>query len=190
MAFLKTGDENIKGIGTIKKRLPGKEDCFLSRQFVIITSIVKISLPTAEGSNGEMDMTQEKAEFLKSRFDQCPFNQTNGIRARLVEDGYAEVTVQSTEHSINIWGLPHGGLLFSLADVAVGLAVHSLHQGKAVTVNANVNFIRSSQDGSSLLGVAQCVRCGRSIGFFQAEVYDNLGTLLLSGQYVIHLSQN
>ena len=81
-------------------------------------------------------------------------------------------------------------LLFSLADVAVGLAVHALHQGKAVTVNANVNFIRSSQDGSSLLGVAQCVRCGRSIGFFQAEVYDNLGTLLLSGQYVMHLSQN
>ena len=133
-------------------------------------------------------MTSERASFLKARIDRCPYNQANGIRAAAVGDGYGEAEVQLQEGSRNIWGLPHGGLLFSLADVAVGLAAQSLCGGEAVTISANVNFLRSSRDGGTLRGTARAIRCGRRVGFFQAEVYNARGELLLTGQYVMRLS--
>lgn len=134
-------------------------------------------------------MEKEKQKMLLERIDKCPFNAANGIRAVRVEEGVAEIAVTLTEKSKNIWGVPHGGLLFALADVAAGLAAQSLKECRVVTVSANVNFIRAAK-GTSLRAIGKELRSGRSVGFFDSSVFDEHGELLLTGQYVMHYSDN
>lgn len=134
-------------------------------------------------------MEKEKETMLLERINKCPFNAANGIHALRVEEGFAEIAVTLTEKSKNAWGVPHGGLLFSLADVAAGLAAQALRDGRVVTVSANVNFIRAAR-GTSLRAVGKELRSGRSVGFFDASVFDENGELLLAGQYVMHYSDS
>ena len=133
-------------------------------------------------------MTDDKANFLMDRINQCPFNQEIGIHAVKVEDGYAEIAADVSARSVNIWGLPHGGLLFSVADVAAGLAAQSLHDATVVTISANVNFIQSDRQSKQLLAIGRHIKRGKSVGFFHVEVFSQAGTLLLTGQYVMHFS--
>lgn len=122
-----------------------------------------------------------------NRINCCPFNHANGIYASEVREGFSKIEVDLTEDSLNIWGVPHGGLLFALADVASGLAAQSTHDGKAVTVSANINFLRSSHE-KHLTAIGRERRSGRSTGFFDVEITDSSGSLLATGQYVMHFS--
>lgn len=132
-------------------------------------------------------MEQTRKDFLMDRIDRCPFNRANGIRAAEVREGYARIEVELEEDSLNIWGVPHGGLLFAMADVASGLAAQSTHDGRTVTVSANVNFLTSSR-GKRLTAIGRERKSGRSTGFYDVEITDDSGVLLLTGQYVMHFS--
>ena len=132
-------------------------------------------------------MEQTRIDFLIDRINRCPFNHANGIYAAEVREGYAKIEADLTGDSLNIWGVPHGGLLFAMADVASGLAAQSTHDGKTVTVSANINFIRSSRE-RHLIAVGRERKSGRSTGFFDVEITDSSGALLATGQYVMHYS--
>jgi len=132
-------------------------------------------------------MEQNRIDFLIDRINCCPFNRANGIYAAEVREGYARIEADLTADSLNIWGVPHGGLLFSLADVASGLAAQSTHEGKAVTVSANINFLQSSRE-KHLIAVGRERKSGRSTGFFDVEITDSSGALLATGQYIMHYS--
>ena len=132
-------------------------------------------------------MDQEKETLLLARINTSPFNVANGIYAVRVDEGFSEVAVDITEKSCNIWNIPHGGLLFSLADVAAGLAAQSLVDGRVVTISANVNFIQAS-NGCKLHAIGNKIRSGNSIGFFEVSVMDDQDRLLLTGQYVMRYS--
>ena len=119
------------------------------------------------------------------RIDRCPFNHANGIYAAEVREGFARVEAELTPDSMNIWGVPHGGLLFAMADVASGLAAQSLHDGRTVTVSANINFLCSSRE-HHLIAEARARKSGRSTGFFDVNITDSAGALLATGQYVMH----
>ena len=130
-------------------------------------------------------MDQQRADFLMSRIDCCPFNRENGIYAAEVREGYARVETELTPDSMNIWGVPHGGLLFAMADVASGLAAQYVHDGRTVTVSGNINFLCSSRE-THLIAEAYERKSGRSTGFFNVDITDSSGTLLATGQYVMH----
>ena len=119
------------------------------------------------------------------RIDRCPFNHANGIYAAEVREGYARVEAELTPDSMNIWGVPHGGLLFAMADVASGLAAQSVHNGRTVTVSANINFLRSGRS-RHLIAEARERKSGRSTGFFDVDITDSSSLLLATGQYVMH----
>ena len=133
-------------------------------------------------------MDQDRANLLMKRINESPFNVANGIYAVRIDDGFSEVAVELTEKSRNIWGIPHGGLLFALADVAAGFAAQSLSDGRVVTISANVNFIQATQ-GKTLRAIANKVRSGTSVGFFDVSVLDDQEHLLMTGQYVMHYSK-
>lgn len=129
---------------------------------------------------------KDRLEHLKDRINRCPFNQANGIQAFEALEGCAQIKVALGPDSRNIWGITHGGLLFSAADVAAGLAAQTLWDGTTVTVSANVNYLRASRDAKELLASAKVQKSGRSMSFCSVRVYDDCGQLLMTGQYVLH----
>ncbi len=128
-------------------------------------------------------MTEEYRNYLIRRIDTCPFNQANGFHASLPEDGFAVVEADVKPEHKNIWGLPHGGILFALADVASGLAAHSVCEGHIVTSGSSVNFIFANENAVHLRAEGRVIKKGHALAVVQAEVYDEAGNHLLTGQF-------
>ena len=109
-------------------------------------------------------MTQEQKErSIASYYENVSmFNAHNGIRLVDVDDHYGVVEVTLTQQSLNPLKTVHGGLIFSLLDVATGVAARSCGR-MTVTQNANIYYLRPGKkssrrrfDGSFPLGNEAC----------------------------------
>ena len=82
--------------------------------------------------------------------DREPFLAHNFMRTTDLDDGTATVTLPMHTESLNRWGGAHGGILFSLCDVAMGMAIMTLRQEMVVTVNATIDYLSAAAAGSTL----------------------------------------
>lgn len=124
-------------------------------------------------------MTQEwKEKLIKLGNTGNPFDRHNGLRVADVGDGMAVVEVELRQENLNSWGGPHGGLLFTMADVACGLAAISLRQEACVTVNAGIDFLADTDGQGVIRARSRVLRCGGKLCFSVAEIYDEGDTLL------------
>ena len=74
-------------------------------------------------------MTKELYNKLMAFGNDCePFLTHNYMRTTDLDDGTATVTLPMHTESLNRWGGAHGGILFSLCDVAMGMAIMTLRQ--------------------------------------------------------------
>ena len=82
-------------------------------------------------------------------------------------------------HHFNPQGIVHGGILASVADTSIGLALRSrLPAGMTHrTAQLNVHFLAKGE-GDRLVGRGRSVHLGQRMGYGEAEVYDGGGKLL------------
>lgn len=116
-------------------------------------------------------------EMIKSRNAGNPFAQKLGIRIDQIGPGRARTvkTVQADDR--NPAGFTHGGLCFTMADVACGAAMASRGY-HAVTLNAEYHFLRSGKPGETLYAEAQELKCGKTICLYGIQVHNQDHTLL------------
>lgn len=77
-------------------------------------------------------------------------------------DGHAVVRVRLTPELLNAHGTVHGGLVFTLADTAFGMAANG-GPARAVTQQADIRFISPAAAGEVLTARAtQVSRAGRT----------------------------
>ena len=130
-------------------------------------------------------------DFLDSIIEETnhndPYNETNGIRAVSLEKGRSVVEVTVLPEHKNIWGLPHGGLLFAAADVAAGIAADSVREGMhIVTEGSSVHFLFANPDARKLRAEGKVIKAGRTVHIVQADVYDEADHHLLTGQFTMY----
>lgn len=124
-------------------------------------------------------MTSELKEQLINMGNTCnPFDNHNGLRVTDVDDGVAVVETTLRPESLNSWGTPHGGLLFTLADVACGMAAISLRREAMVSVSASADFIAAAGGEGVIRAEGRVLRCGGKLCFCAAEIRDGEDTLL------------
>ena len=68
---------------------------------------------------------------------------------------------------LNHQGAPHGGVLFSLADIALGAASNT-DGGRAVALTATISFVAAAPPGSRLIAECRERRRGRRAAFSDA----------------------
>lgn len=127
-------------------------------------------------------MTQEQKKQFVAEYDRNHglFNEHNGIRLIDVDDGYGVVEVELKPHSMNPRQTAHGGLIFSLIDVATGVAARASGR-MTVTQDAAVFFLRPGHNTSKLIARGRVVREGRQTGLCEAEVLTAEGVLIAKG---------
>jgi uncharacterized protein (TIGR00369 family) len=110
-----------------------------------------------------------------------PAGATTGIEPVGVGDGWAEFEMQPAEWHFNPIGSVHGGMLASLADSALGCAVHTkLPPGVGYTsLDLTIKFTRAANLDSGLLRCrAEVVTIGRRTATAQARVVDGRGSVV------------
>ncbi|SFP72371.1 acyl-CoA thioesterase [Geopseudomonas sagittaria] len=88
-----------------------------------------------------------------------------------IDDGEAEVRLPLKAELRNRAGKLHGGAIFSLVDIAMGLACSSAHgfERKSVTVECKINYMRAIDDGE-VLCLAKVIHHGSRTLVVDAEV--------------------
>ena len=99
------------------------------------------------------------------------FAQFVGIRVIKAENGYAEATVTLNERHKNGLNIAHGGIIFTLADLAFAAASNS-HGKKAVAIEASISYIKAIDSGT-LTAVAEEVGLGKKLGRYIVKIYND-----------------
>jgi len=114
-----------------------------------------------------------------------PFLQHMGIQITKWSEGIAEFRMPIQTWHMNRAGALQGGVVSTLVDAACGYAGMYAPPGApeihGVTITLNVNFVAGVKAG--VLNVAaKKIGGGRKIFFSEAQVFDENGTLIASGQ--------
>lgn len=114
------------------------------------------------------------------------FRDLVGYRVEEWSEGRAVVALDVGAQHSNRGGYLHGGVLTTIIDAACGLAgcyctVEGNYRG-AVTLTLNTSFLRAGQAGKTVRAVARVRGGGRSIYTAAADVLDDAGHLLATGQ--------
>jgi acyl-CoA thioesterase len=102
---------------------------------------------------------------------QSAFFNTLGCQLVSLDSGVAEVSLALEPHLRNRGNVMHGGAIFSLVDITMGLACSSSHgfDQQSVTIECKINYMRSVADGE-VLCVAKVLHAGRRTLVVEAEV--------------------
>ena len=82
--------------------------------------------------------------------ENCPFNDLCGLEITERRGGHCTVACRTGENHLNPYGIVHGGLLFTMMDVAGGYAARTLDSGetiRCVTQNASTVFLHPGKPG-------------------------------------------
>ena len=82
-----------------------------------------------------------------------PFSQYNHMKVTAVDDGTATVELELHPDSLNCWGTPHGGALFTMADVAAGMALLTRRQEVTFTVSSSIEYLSAAAGTGKLTAV-------------------------------------
>jgi acyl-CoA thioesterase len=121
-----------------------------------------------------------------------PFAELLGMRAKLIDDGRARFELAVDARHLNPNGLLHGGVVYSLADTAMGAALFSrLDPGETcVTLEIKMNYL-SSVTGGGVAADAAVVDRSTRIGVIEAKVFHDDGRLvaLATGTFYIQTAR-
>ena len=125
-------------------------------------------MPTSE------DTIAAVARFMSER---DTFARHLGIELVELRPGYSRVAMEIGPHMLNGLGMPHGGVIFTLADFAFAAACNSDGQA-AVALSMDIHFLSSPEPGGRLFAKAEEVRKGGRTGLYRMVVTGEEGTLI------------
>ncbi|AZE81679.1 hypothetical protein C4J98_0234 [Pseudomonas orientalis] len=105
---------------------------------------------------------------------QSAFSELIGCRLQRLDPGVAEVALSLAPQLRNRGGKLHGGAIFSLVDITMGLACSSAHgfDQQSATIECKINYIRAVEDGD-VLCTSRVIHAGRRTLVVEAEVYQD-----------------
>jgi acyl-CoA thioesterase len=125
------------------------------------------------------------APDVADRIRREPWARALGIEYLDVRRGYCRLRLPLQPHMVNFQGFPHGGVIFTLADVAFGAACNS-HGEDAVAVSVTINFLAAVTPEATLLAEAREVKQGRRAGFYEVSVTTDDGRLVAGAHCIAH----
>ena len=108
-----------------------------------------------------------------------PYARKMGIRTVSLEAGHAVVEMDSSEDDGNIFGMIHGGAIFSLIDEAFQLSCNS-HGTVAVALNVTVTYHQPPDKGGILRAESREIHRSRRTGTYDIKVTDSKDKLIAS----------
>lgn len=105
------------------------------------------------------------------------FAASNLIEVVDVKEGWAKAQVMIKKEHLNGVDIAHGGIIFTLADVAFGVAANSYGR-VAVTLSAEISFLNPAIEGTLITAEAEELALKNTISSYLVSVKDVNGQLL------------
>jgi len=119
-------------------------------------------------------------------FIKQPFDEFLDFEYKKLNDHHLQVRLPIRDLFVNSMGVIHGGVIASLADVAMSNLVPANENGiqQAVTVDLNVSFLRPAT-GTYLTAVAHMEKQGRSLIHTECSIYNDKQELVAKSKAIL-----
>lgn len=99
-----------------------------------------------------------------------PFAESLGLEFTAAKDGYSRCVLELADEHRNSSGLCHGGVLYTMADTGMGVAVYSaLDDEDFATIEAKISYLRPVR-GDSVTCETTVLRRGGSVIHLESEL--------------------
>ena len=130
-------------------------------------------------------MTETAFEAIRQKVKSEPFAQKMGLDLVEIDAGYSLVKMKFTPDMENIFGMAHGGAIFSLIDEAFETASNS-HGVAAVALNMNVTYLAPPKLGDTLSAEAKEINRTTRTANYHITVKNESGELLAICQALVY----
>jgi acyl-CoA thioesterase len=114
-----------------------------------------------------------------------PFARKFGLRLVDLDAGYSKVEMQFTPDMENIFGMAHGGAIFSLIDEAFETAGNS-HGTVAVALNMNITYISAPYPDTKLTAEAREISRTPKTATYDIKVTDDQNNLIATCHALVY----
>ena len=131
-------------------------------------------------------METNRAKKINDYIQQDPFARSLGAKVEIVKPGHSRVTLTIRDDMVNFHGITHGGVIFSLGDMAFAAAGNS-HGQTAVALNVGINFLKATKSGDRL--VAEAIEQSQSgpMALYDITIKDDrTGELIAKSQDLVY----
>lgn len=130
-------------------------------------------------------MDEKVKSVIFKQIKKEPFGKKFKLKLIDVREGYAKVEMVFTPDMENMFGMAHGGAIFSLIDAAFEIASNS-HGTMAVALNMNINYLASPEKGAILTAEAREINRTKKTAAYDICATDDSGKLLASCQSLVY----
>ena len=120
-----------------------------------------------------------RLQEIADRMARSAFHRWTGMQLVRAEPGEVEIALDADGHHLNLLGTVHGGMLATVADTAMGLAMRTrAERGLAyVTTQLDLHYLAPGRPGR-IVAIGRTVKGGRQMGYAEADVVGEGGELL------------
>ena len=116
-------------------------------------------------------------EHIKAMVNRCSVAKLLGIEVYEVAEGVAKGRIKLRDELLNMFGMPHGGVLFTFADQVSAACGNTLGK-QAVAVESTIHFMRPAKGEDELLAEAVLTHTSKSIGRMDVKVMTKTGSVV------------
>jgi len=103
-----------------------------------------------------------------------------------IEPGHCLYSIEATEKMLNHYGAVHGGALYTLCDIASGMAAYA-YGVKNVTLSGNINYVRPAGVGTLYIE-CNSLHKGRTTIVQDVTVRDKEEKLLCTARMTMYIT--
>jgi len=130
-------------------------------------------------------MDEKIRSAIFKQIEKEPFGKKFGLKLIDMQEGYAKVEMLFTADLENMFGMAHGGAIFSLIDAAFEIASNS-HGTMAVALSMNINYLASPEKGTMLTAEAREISKTKKTAAYDIRATDDSEKLLASCQAMVY----
>jgi len=124
---------------------------------------------------------EEVHQKLIERTREEPYARLLNMEVKEIGKGYSRVEMRFTPDMENVFGMAHGGAIYSLLDEAFQTSCNS-HGTLAVALNVSVTYINSPEPGALLRAEAREVSLTRKTATYTITVTDERDNVIATCQ--------
>jgi acyl-CoA thioesterase len=110
-------------------------------------------------------------EFTEEIWKRSPFIKLLGVTIEKLEHGRCQSQLKIKDSFLNVHNTVHGGVIYSMVDISMGVAVYSTlkKDDETATVEIKINYLKPAKT-KSLICEARVIQKGKNIVVLEAEV--------------------
>ncbi|MBB6446225.1 PaaI family thioesterase [Bacillus benzoevorans] len=116
---------------------------------------------------------------MQTNFVECPFDAFLKVKHEKISETNLKVTMPIEPLYLNSIGVVHGGVICSLADIAMGniFGADANNNQKMVTVDMNTTFLKQAK-GKFLIADAVLIKKGKTLNHIDCLIYNDQNELV------------